>query len=135
MGRLAESHVEEAALEWLGDLGWQVAYGVEVSPDGASPIRAAYSDVVLIDRLREAIARLNPDLPQDAREEALRRVLASETPSLVEENRRLQKLLVEGVPVQFHDGEGIRSDRVQLIDFHGQNGFTAMIGSRSTSSP
>src|SRR5690554_5287929 len=123
MAKLAESHVEEAALEWLGELGWQVAYGVEVTPDGDAPIRAAYSDVILIDRLREAIARLNPNVPPDAREEALRRVLASETPSLVEENRRLHRFLIEGVPIEFHDGERIRGDRVRLIELAFAAGF------------
>jgi type I site-specific restriction-modification system R (restriction) subunit len=123
MGKLAESHVEEAALEWLGELGWQVAYGIEVTPDGEVPIRAAYSDVVLIDRLREAIARLNPGIPLDAREDALRRVLASETPSLVEENRRLHRFLVGGVPIEFHDGESLRGDRVRLVDFESAGAF------------
>src|SRR5690606_33182910 len=61
--------------------------------------------------------RLNPRLPAEARDEAFRRVLASETPSLVEENRRLHRLLVEGVPVEFHDGEGVRGDRVRLLSF------------------
>ncbi|QIG79645.1 type I restriction endonuclease subunit R [Stakelama tenebrarum] len=123
MSRFIENHVEEAALEWLDALGWTVALGADVSPDGAQPIRAAYQDVVLIDRLRDAVARLNPAIPLDPREEAIRRLMASETPSLVEENRRLHRYLVEGVPVEFYDDGSVRGDRVRLIDFDGSGGF------------
>ena len=100
MGKFAEDHVEEAALEWLGELGWAVARGPDVSPDSSQPLRGAYQDVVLLDRLRDAVARLNPSIPRDTREEAIRRLFANETPSLIEENRRLHRYLVEGVPVE-----------------------------------
>lgn len=60
MGKFVEDHVEEAALEWLGELGWTIAHGPDVSPDSQQPLRAAYQDVVLIDRLRDAVGRLNP---------------------------------------------------------------------------
>lgn len=119
MSKFTENHVEEAALEWLGEMGWSVAYGVDASPDGPQPIRAAYHDVVLIDRLRDAVARLNPAIPQDAREEAIRRLMATETPSLVDENRRLHRYMIEGVPVEFYDDGRVRGDRVRLIDFSG----------------
>jgi len=52
----AESHVEEATLAWLGELGYSVANGFEVGPDGSAPERASYGDVVLAERLRSAIA-------------------------------------------------------------------------------
>ncbi|MBO82395.1 MAG: DEAD/DEAH box helicase [Citromicrobium sp.] len=123
MGKFAEDHVEEAALEWLEELGWTIAHGPNVSPDSPQPLRAAYQDVVLLDRLGEAVQRLNPAIPADTREEAIRRVLASETPSLVEENRRLHQYLVEGVPVEFYDDGNMRGDRVRLIDFGGSGGF------------
>lgn len=118
MSKFAESHVEAAALEWLEALGWTVTAGAEAAPDGNAPLRAAYADVMLEDRLRAAIARLNPHLPAEPRDEALRRVLASDTPSLVEENRRLHKYLVEGIPVEFHDGDSVRGDSVALVDFN-----------------
>jgi type I restriction enzyme R subunit len=117
MSKFTENHVEEAALEWLGEMGWTIAYGIDASPDGPLPIRAAYHDVILLDRLRAAVERLNPAIPLDTREEAIRRLLASETPSLVEENRRLHRFLVEGVPVEYHVDGQVRGDRVRLIDF------------------
>lgn len=118
MSKFTESDVEEAALAWLKELGWTVAYGVEASPDGAHPVRLSNGDVILESRLVAAIERLNPSIPAEARSDALRKVMAVEMPSLVEENRRLHRLIVEGVPVEYHGADGtIRGDRVRLVDF------------------
>ena len=62
-GRFTESEVEDAALDWLGSLGWAVAHGPDIAPDTPGAERTDYSTVVLEQRLREALARLNPDLP------------------------------------------------------------------------
>ncbi len=118
MAKFTESVVEEAALAWLAEQGWQVAYGIDASPDGKAPERAAYADVILPARLAAAIDRLNPAIPADARADAVRRVMAVEMPGLVEENRRLHRLIVEGVPIEYRDADGaIRGDRVRLVDF------------------
>ncbi len=118
MAKLTESHVEEAALEWLRDVGWHVAYGVDASPDGHMPERGANSDVILPGRLTAAVDRLNPHIPADARADAIRKVMAVEMPSMVEENRRLHRLIVEGVPIEYRATDGaIRGDRVRLVDF------------------
>ena len=118
MAKFTESVVEEAALAWLAEQGWQVAYGIDASPDGKAPERAAYADVILPARLAAAVDRLNPAIPADARADAVRRVMAVEVPSLVEENRRLHRLIVEGVPVEYRNADGgIRGDRVRLVDF------------------
>ncbi|GAA3693070.1 type I restriction endonuclease subunit R [Sphingomonas cynarae] len=118
MAKLTESIVEEAALAWLAEHGWQVAYGIDASPDGKAPERGTNSDVILPARLAAAIDRLNPHIPADARADAIRKVMAVEMPSLVEENRRLHRLIVEGVPVEYHAPDGtIRGDRVRLVDF------------------
>lgn len=123
MPKLTESVVEEAALAWLAEQGWQVAYGVDASPDGKTPERAAYGDVILPARLTAAVDRLNPHLPAAPRADAVRKVLAVEMPGQVEENRRLHKLIVEGVPVEYHAPDGtIRGDRVRLVDFDGPAG-------------
>ncbi len=77
-------------------------------PDGKVPERDAYSDTILARRLREAMARLNPQTPEDAREDAMRWLVAPGRPSLIEENRRLHRALVEGVPVEFRAEDGTR---------------------------
>ena len=117
MSRLTESHVEEAALEWLARLGYVAVYGPDISPDGSMPERGSYDQVLLTVRLREALARLNPHLPAELLEEVLRKVQQTETPSLIEENRRLHRYLIEGVPVEVAREDGsIGGDVARLID-------------------
>ena len=118
MSGFAESHVEEAALEWLSGLGYAVAHGPDISPDGSKPERVSYDQVLLVTRLRGALERINPHLPAETIDEVLRKVQQTETPSLVEENRRLHRYLVEGVPVEVTREDGsIGGDTAYLIDF------------------
>ncbi len=118
MAAFTESHVEEAALEWLSGLGYAVLHGPDISPDGAAPERVSHDQVLLTERLREALERLNPHLPAETLEEVLRKVRQTETPSLVEENRRLHRYLIEGVPVEVVREDGsIGGDVARLIDF------------------
>jgi type I restriction enzyme, R subunit len=118
MSGIAESHVEEAALAWLGELGYSIANGLDIGPDGSTPERTNYGDVILAGRLKSAIARLNPHLKADTREDVFRKLLQSETPSLTEENRRLHRFLIEGVPVEVTRADGtIGGDTAHLIDF------------------
>ena len=79
---LNESIVEDAALEWFGELGYAVGHGPQLAPGEAAAERDSFGEVVLVGRLREAIRRLNPAIPEEAREEALRKVLRVGTPSL-----------------------------------------------------
>ncbi|MCZ0937607.1 MAG: type I restriction endonuclease subunit R [Gemmatimonadota bacterium] len=118
MAGLSESHVEEAALEWLAGLGYAVLHGPDISPDGPTPERVSHDQVLLNVRLREALGRLNPNLPAETLEEVLRKVQQTETPSLIEENRRLHRYLLEGVPVEVAREDGsIGGDVARLIDF------------------
>ena len=115
---IAESHVEEAALAWLAELGYGVVAGPEIAPDSRRPERASYDEVVLAGRLARAMARLNPAIPEEVRTEALHRITRIEYPGLIEENRRLHRFMVEGVPVEFQGADGaIRGDHVRLVDF------------------
>ncbi len=116
----SEEIVENAAVEIIRSLGYAFLDPALIAPDGDRPERGAYADVILEKRLRGAVARLNPSIPEDAREAAVKQLLSSETPSLVEENRRIHRLLTDGVDVEFHDREGVlRGDKVWLLDFDG----------------
>lgn len=118
MAWLSEAALEQIVLDQLGTLGYGIATDAEIGPDGKAPERDAYADVLLMKRLVSAIDRLNPDIPAEARGDALRKVLSVEKPSLIEENRRLHRLMVEGVDVEFYSEDGtIRGDKVRLIDF------------------
>jgi type I restriction enzyme, R subunit len=118
MSGITESHVEEAALAWLEELGYATASGLDIGPDGSDPERANYGDVLLIARIRAAIAKLNPTLSLEARAEVLAKITQTETPSLVEENRRLHRYLIEGVPIEVKRPDGsIGGEQARLIDF------------------
>ena len=118
MAFISEADVEAALLDQLEGLGYTRLPDGIAGPDGSAPERASYSDVVLMDRLKRAVDRLNPDIPSEARQDALKKIIADETPSLIEENRRIHRALVEGVDVEFYVEDGtIRGDKVRLIDF------------------
>jgi type I restriction enzyme R subunit len=114
----AESDIEDAALEWLAELGYAITNGQDIAPDSKTPERTSYGDVTLSGRLAEAVDRLNPALPTEARADALRRVEQVEYPGLIEENRRLHDFMVGGVPVEFYGEDGVlKGDHVRLVDF------------------
>jgi type I restriction enzyme R subunit len=115
---VSESTVEDAALTWFGELGYTLAHGPDLAPGEQAAERDGFSDVVLVGRLREAIRRLNPVIPEDAREDALRKVLRVAMPSLVQTNRAFHRLLRDGVPVEYPRADGsIAGDHVRLVDF------------------
>lgn len=114
---MTEDQLEQETLGWLEELGYQHLYGPTIAHDGDNPERENYRDVVLTMRLRTAIARLNPQVPLAAREDALRQVLELGVPVQLSANRLFHRLLVSGVPVQYQrDGE-TRGDFVRLIDW------------------
>ena len=115
---LNESIVEDAALTWFGELGYAVGHGPHLAPGEPAAERDSFSEVVLVGRLREAIRRLNPAIPEEAREEALRKVLRVGTPALVQTNRAFHRILRDGVPVEYpRPDSSIAGDHVRLVDF------------------
>jgi type I restriction enzyme R subunit len=113
-----ESIVEQAALAWLESVGWQTRHGAEIGPGEPAAERDDYGQVVLARRLQDALARINPGLPAEARDEALRKLTRSEGADLLVRNRSLHRLLVEGVTVEFRGADGsIRGAQARVIDF------------------
>jgi len=114
---MTEDQLERDTLAWLQDVGYTHRRGPDIAFDGATPERTDYRQVLLVQRLREAMARLNLGVPAAAREDALKQVLDLGIPSLLQANRAFHKLLVGGVPVQYQrDGETI-GDFVRLVDW------------------
>ncbi len=129
MTTLTEADVEEAALSWLRGLGWQTAYGPDVAHDGVAPERAGYREVVLAQRLRDALARLNPELPAEALEDVFRRLTRPEGATLEPRNRVFHRMLVEGVTVEYRTSDGaIRGAQARVVDFddHEANDWLAV---------
>ncbi|PTD96926.1 type I restriction endonuclease subunit R [Pseudothauera lacus] len=122
MAFLSEAEVEQALLEQLLGLGYAVVSDDVVGPDGRQPERESHDEVVFRKRFEDAVARLNPGLPAEARQDAVRKLMQSELPALLEENRRLHRLITEGVDVEYYATEGeqrgtLTAGKVALIDF------------------
>ena len=114
---MTENQLEQETLAWLQDVGYAVRSGFDIAPDGPNPQRANYREVLLLSRLREAIARLNPGIPAAAREDAVQQVQNLGLPVQLAANRAFHKLLVAGVPVQYQQGGETRGDFVRLVDW------------------
>ena len=114
---MTEDQLEQEALGWLSEVGYQTLSGYDLAPDGSAPERADYRQVLLVERLRGAIGRLNPDIPLVAREDALKQVVDLGVPSQLAANQHFHKLLVNGVPVQYQTGGETIGDFVRLIDW------------------
>lgn len=113
---MTEDHIEQSALEILRELGYTILFGPDIGPEGTRE-RERYEDVVLVERLRTAVAKLNPSIPDTAREEAIRKVLRESSPDQVQDNRQFHLLLVEGVDVEYRKEDGeLRTEKVRLFD-------------------
>ena len=118
MSKFSESTVEDAALEWFEGLGYAIAHGPEIAPDAADFERASYADVLLVDRLRNALFTLNPDIPAECLEEVIKRLQRPDQPTLIENNRAFHSLLRDGVDVEYRLPDGSsKGDKVWLFDF------------------
>jgi type I restriction enzyme R subunit len=116
---MLESVVEDATLEWFRELGYSTIFGPDIAPDEPGAERLRYSDVVLAERLQAALAGINSHIPEEAREDAVRRLLGAglDSPSPAVNNHRFHRFLVDGVPVEYQrDGRTVH-DQVWLLDF------------------
>ena len=114
---MTEDQLEQETLQWLAQVGYTVKHGLDIAPDGSTPLRSNYQQVLLQDNLREALQRLNPHMPQAARDEALAQVLDLGVPALLPSNRAFHKLLVNGVPVSYQVEGETRGDLAKLVDW------------------
>jgi type I restriction enzyme R subunit len=113
-----ESVVEEAALAWLESAGWTIRHGADMVPGELFGERDDYGQVILAGRLREALVRLNPGLPQEALDDALHRLMRPEGADLVVRNHYLHRLVIDGVTVEYRAADGgIRGAQARVIDF------------------
>ena len=125
-----ESDVEENVLTVLQDLGYDIIRGEDEDylPGGSAALRADFKDVVLVDRLRGALAAINPGIDEEAREQAIKQILRSESQNLVADNESFHKMLVDGVDVSVPTEEGESFRKVWLFDFESpqKNDFLAL---------
>ncbi|MEK3731706.1 type I restriction endonuclease subunit R [Paenibacillus sp. FSL M8-0334] len=112
-----ESDLEQAALEWFEELNYEKAYGPDISPEGEYPERQFYHDVILKDRLRDSLIRINKHVPREAIEEAIKVVEVPRSPSLLINNKAFQKMITDGIDVQYQAANGeYPTEKVWLFD-------------------
>ncbi len=128
MTKLTESDIEQMLIDQLKAKGYQYLYGPEIAPDGETPMRASFDEVVLRDKLEAAVRKLNPSLPYSVQDEAVKTVLRISSPDVLANNEEFHRLLTEGVPVSVHKDGVERGARVWLIDFNDpwNNEFTVV---------
>jgi type I restriction enzyme, R subunit len=117
MTNFAESTIEQATIDWLKDLSYAFLFGPEIAFDGAIPERKDYQETLLIERLEDAIRRINPELPAEAQEEALRRIIRLGKPSLLLNNHAFHQMLINGIEVDYKKDGRMVSGRVYVVDF------------------
>ncbi|WP_084612729.1 type I restriction endonuclease subunit R [Pseudogulbenkiania sp. MAI-1] len=112
-----EQQLEELCLTWFQETSWQFVHGPDIAPDSDHPERSDYRQVILRDRLLAALARINPQIPAAALEQAAHALLMVSEPQQVVRNRSIHRMLLSGVSVEFTDGDSKKTDLVHLIDF------------------
>lgn len=123
-----EDLLEEAAIEILQNLGYDYASGLELSPGGSQVEREDYKEVILLPRVQNALRLINAELPEEALEEAYRRIITFNNPNLIENNRSFHQLMTEGIEVSYKENDEIRTKRAYVIDFENplRNDFLAV---------
>jgi type I restriction enzyme R subunit len=117
MIKIGESDIELLAIENLQELGFEYIYGPEISPDGNAPERLNYEQVLLLDRLKKAVSRINATIPEDSQKEAIKEIQRISSPELLTNNETFHRFLTEGIPVTKRVDGHDRGDRIWLIDF------------------
>lgn len=101
-----ESHLESAVLEWFEEIGYEIAFGPDIAPDGDYPERSDYGNIILEERLKEALIRINTSLPEAAIDEAFKQIVIPQNPSLIMNNKAFQKMITDGIDVQVKQQDG-----------------------------
>ena len=115
MSNFIENDLEQAALEWLQDLGYQTQYGPDISPGGSFSERESFGDVVLYDRLHSALKRINKQYSNDTISELVKKITRQQSLSIVQNNVAFQKLLTDGIDVEVKQKDGSIKNLKKLI--------------------
>ena len=117
MKKVTENDIELYAIEELEDLGYSYIYGPNIAPETAEFERTSFADVVLVNRLQNAINRINPTIPNSSKEDALKQVLRIGSPDLLTDNEAFHRMLTDGINVTYTKDGSQRGDLVKLVDF------------------
>lgn len=117
MSDFMENNLEQAAMEWFRDLGYQTQYGPDISPGGSFSERESFGDVVLYDRLHSALKRINRQYSDDIIAGLVKKITRQQSMSIVQNNMKFQKLLTEGIDVETRRQDGsVRTEKAYVFD-------------------
>ncbi|WP_312822692.1 type I restriction endonuclease subunit R [Epilithonimonas sp.] len=114
---MTENEIEKLAIALLEHQGYTYINGVQLAPDAGDRERTSFEEVVLKQRLENAVHRINPMIPLDAQQDAVKQILRIASPDVLSNNETFHRLLTEGIPVTKRVNGQERGDRVFLIDF------------------
>ncbi|MCK5591186.1 MAG: DEAD/DEAH box helicase, partial [Candidatus Pacebacteria bacterium] len=117
MPKITESQIEKFAIELLEKQGYEYIYAPDIAPDSERPQRESFEDVLLLEPLRAAVARINPNIAPDQREDAIKQILRLNSPELIANNEAFHRILTQGINVSVQEKGYDRGDFVWLIDF------------------
>jgi type I restriction enzyme R subunit len=118
---ITEDQLEQLCLEWFQSTGYDYVCGYDIAPDGDSPERSDYRQVVLHDRLLSQLEVINPHIPVATLEQVALLVAKPETPILIKNNKAFHQQLLEGVKVEYKERDETKTDYVQLVDFSNED--------------
>jgi len=116
--KITESEIEKFAIELLEKQGYQYIHGPDIAPDSKKAERASYEDVILLEKLKTAVTRINPLIPAEAREDAIKQIARLNSPELITNNENFHRMLTEGINVTYQKDGHSRGDLVWLINFN-----------------
>ena len=126
MPKLCESEIEIMAIEELVSLGYTYMAGVDIAPDEPGAERNSYSDILLFGRLERALVKLNPTIPRDAIDSAVRKLSRIASSNTLADNESFHRMLIDGVPVEYRKGNDIVGDYVRVCDFSPAGGVNIL---------
>ncbi|MCJ7811924.1 type I restriction endonuclease subunit R [bacterium] len=132
MKKITESDIELSAIEQLETLGYQYIYAPDIAPDGEKPERKTFEDVLLLERLTEDVGRINPKVPKEAREDAIKQIQRLNSPELIANNEAFHRMLTEGIKVTYQKDGNSRGDLVWLIDFNNPDNNNFIVANQFT---
>ena len=117
MTRITESEIEEFTIELLEKQGYLYLYGPDIAPDGNRPERESFESLLLLDRLRNAVDKINTKVPDEVRKDAIKQVQRLNSQELIANNETFHRMLTEGISVSYQKDGAERGDLVCLVDF------------------
>ena len=132
MTRITEHSIEDFAIKLLEHLGYEYIYAPSIACDGENQERSSYEEILLPNRMAEAVRRINPTVPSAAQEEAVKEIQRIHSPELLTNNESFHRLLTEGIKVSYQKDGQQRGDLVWLIDFNASENNDFIVANQFT---